>query len=125
MSNRLNSHAGVNGRPSSQQLDELDPFPPPRISSLPPLESREAQDQFLSSPEAVVGSLGLRIPAALSQHIRRRSAPPPPPEATDELSGVQRMAALTTELPPPPPVPAEALETKPARGKTTRRRTKK
>lgn len=134
------SHSGVNVRPASQLEDSLDPFPPPRNSSLPPLESREAQDQFLRSPTAVVESLGLRIPAALSQHIKRRSAPPPPP-AGEEVSGVQRVADLTPSeslvvpveapLPPPPPVPADAValaasvaaETK--RSRPRARRTKK
>jgi hypothetical protein len=94
---------------------ELDTFPPPRQSVLPPLESREAQSEFLSSPTAVVESLGLRIPAALSQHIRRRSSLPPPvpsaPAAVEEVSGVQRVADV---LPPPPKVPVEAVAPAPA-----------
>jgi hypothetical protein len=136
------SHSRVNVRSTSQLEDSLDPFPPPRNSSLPPLESREAQDEFLRSPTAVVESLGLRIPAALSQHIKRRSAPPPPPMmAGEEVSGVQRVADLApaeslaapvdAPLPPPPAVPADAValavavaaETK--RSRPRARRTKK
>jgi hypothetical protein len=118
MGNGLVSHPGVKG--AQAELDEsLDPFPPPRSNSLPPLESREAQSLFLTSPTAVVESLGLRIPKALSQHIKRRSSlPPPPGVATEEVSGVQRVADVldrgevsrafeAATLPPPPKVPAE------------------
>jgi hypothetical protein len=134
----LISHPGVNGG----TVDELDTFPPPRQSVLPPLDSREAQSEFLRSPTAVVESLGLRIPAALSQHIRRRSSLPPPPvdsatpslpAASDEVSGIQRVADV---LPPPPKVPVEAapvaqapappveaaVETKRARPRSGRRK---
>jgi hypothetical protein len=134
MGNRLTSHRGVNDGLTAIE-DSVDPFPPPRLNSLPPLESREAQSEFLTSPTAVVASLGLRIPAALSQHIRRRSSLPPAPPG-DEVSGIQRVADIIPEIPPPPKVPADAValvaaeepppaaaaETKRARPKAGRRK---
>src|SRR5690349_10573603 len=59
------------------QAEASDSFPPRRISTLPPLDNHEQQDRFLRSPSAVLESIGLRVPAALAQHITRRSSPPP------------------------------------------------
>jgi hypothetical protein len=64
--------------PEMAAQDARDSYPARRISSFPPLEDHAAQDRFLRSPSAVLESIGLRVPAALAQHIRRSSVPPPP-----------------------------------------------
>ena len=90
------------GAHSAGRADEGDAFPPRRISTLPPLDNHEAQESFLRSPSAVLESIGLRVPAALAEHIRlRRSSAPPPPPAQAEPA---------VSAPAPAPQAAEAAE---------------
>ena len=106
------------GAHSAGRADEGDAFPPRRISTLPPLDNSEAQESFLRSPSAVLESIGLRVPAALAEHIRSRrsSAPPPPPAqaesaASEPVSAAPEPAASATPAPEPSELkPASSVE---------------
>jgi hypothetical protein len=104
MANAAHEGARDNGNDSVSGDEPLQVFPPSRLSSFPPLAGPEEQDRFLRSPTAVLNSLGLRVPAALAQHLRRQSEPPAPHRETREAAISQTM-----RIPGPPAVPAEAL----------------
>jgi hypothetical protein len=114
----LSSQERSQGNQNAESWD-----PPSRISSLPPLDTREAQDRFLTSPTAVVESLGLRIPAALARHIRRSDPPPAPVEIAVEAA----VEAPAVEAPAVEAVLApEVVQAAPAKSKrATKSRAKK
>jgi hypothetical protein len=87
--------------------------PPQRISTLPLLDTHEAQDRFLCSPSAVLESLGLRIPAALARHIRRSDPPPPAqPPLAQQAVAAEREPVPTHEHAPAAQKPKRARKKK-------------
>jgi hypothetical protein len=109
------------------RADESDAFPPRRISTLPPLDDREAQEGFLRSPSAVLESIGLRVPAALAAHIRRSSAPPPPPSRSAQAAEAPSEATAAATPEPAPNVEPSSTPTSipPARRGRARTSSKK
>lgn len=106
-------------------------YPPQRTSTFPVLDSPEAQDRFLCSPTAVLESLGLRIPAALAEHLKRSSVPPPPhaemadavPAGTSKEDTVSQVNTRASEVSPSRVVrAAEPASATSAPAKSSRRR---